>query len=83
MVGLRRDVKFTVSETSTQRTPMVPTLEYVVRLVCGFMFGCFVGFSVLSSNTAWPVAAAIPFACGAAAVVFGDRFWYWAFKHAF
>jgi DnaJ-domain-containing protein 1 len=65
-------------------TPPVPrtsmasdTLEYVVRFICGFLFGVLVSFAALVSDVPVAIAVAIPFATGVAAVVYGDRFWYW------
>jgi DnaJ-domain-containing protein 1 len=52
------------------------TLEYVVRFVCGFLFGLLVTVAALASDIPVPIAVAIPFATGVAAAVYGDRFWY-------
>ena len=59
------------------RTSMAPDrFEYVVRFVCGFLFGGLVIVPLLISDVPMAIAVAIPFATGIAAVVYGDRFWY-------
>jgi len=69
-------------------TPPVPRttlvsdkVEYAVRFVCGFAFGLFVSVAALISDVPVAIAAAVPLAAGLAAVVYGDRFWYWMLKH--
>ncbi len=66
-----------VAEPPVPPTSMAPDrLEYVVRFVCGFMFGVLVSLGALVSDVPMAIAVAIPFATGVAAVVYGDRFWY-------
>ena len=66
-----------VATPPVPRTSMAPdTLEYVVRFVCGFLFGVLVSLGAFVSDVPVAIAAAIPFATGVAAVVYGDRFWY-------
>ena len=54
--------------------------EYTYRFVCGFLFGVVACFAALLADMPVLVAAIIPIATGFAAMVFGDRFWYWALK---
>lgn len=54
--------------------------EYTYRFVCGFLLGVVAGFAALLADMPVLVAAIIPIATGFAAMVFGDRFWYWALK---
>ena len=54
--------------------------EYTYRFVCGFLFGVVACFAALLADMPVLVAAIIPIATGFAALVFGDRFWYWALK---
>ena len=54
--------------------------EYVVRFVCGVVFGVAVSLALLLSEAPVAVVAVLPLFTGAAAAVFGDKFWYWALR---
>ena len=65
-------------EPASRHTSLVSDrVEYVVRFVCGVLFGFVVSAGALLSNMSLPIVAVIPFTTGTAAMVFGDRFWYW------
>ena len=54
--------------------------EYIVRLVCGVVFGLAVSLLLLLTDAPVAVVAVLPLLTGAASAVFGDRFWYWVLK---
>ena len=54
--------------------------EYIVRLVCGVVFGLAVSLLLLLADAPVAVVAVLPLFTGAASAVFGDRFWYWVLR---
>jgi len=54
--------------------------EYIVRLVCGVVFGLLVSSLLLLTGAPVAVIAVLPLLTGAASAVFGDRFWYWVLR---
>jgi len=85
---LRYRALATPVETQTPKPPTPPMsmepdrLEYVVRFVCGLLFGMLVSVAALASDVPVLIAVAIPFATGVAAVIYGDRFWYGVLKYS-
>lgn len=85
--GFETQAKVTIRANNSQQPPVhraasiINQFEYIIRIMAGVIFGCFVSFVLILSDMPLPVAVVLPLLTAAASAVYGDSFWRWVLKY--